>query len=529
MDIPAPLAHLLQALEAGDLPAAKAAAEELQRTHAGSAQLAAEVLHELRQPLLGVKAYTQLLSEELGMRGPLRQMLAQVERMEQIISDFTRLASERPAPQQSVSLVTHVQAAARAFALNPDSSRVTLQVEAPEDLTVQGNGRLLEQLTLNLLNNARDAEPGPARVKVVLAREGTSPVMYVADWGPGVPEAVRQHLFEPYVTGSKRGTGLGLSVCRRIAQEHHARLELVPSSVLPDQPLPTTVFRILFPAPGTLPVVPAAPAPAIIAAAPAPVPSHRRLLVVDDEEIIRSVFKDLMGRECEVLEAANAEEALAHLKRGPVDLIVTDKNLPGLSGLELAREARQLDPGSRVILMTGYPSLVTAQQALELGLLDYLLKPFDDIREVRAKLREALTRGIPARRGLRPGGRRVDVLDDSPASARQLTEALAWLGLEARVLTTAPGETTEEPPAAVVVSWDFGPAYGRQALELARKLGQGAPFVVLAEYPSQETTLEALRAGASGCLPRELEARELRHELSRLLEPTPSPSGRGLG
>ena len=59
---------------------------------------------------------------------------------------------------------------------------------------------------------------------------------------------------------------------------------------------------------------------------------------------------------------------------------------------------------------------------------------------------------------------------------------------------------------------------GRQALELARKLGQGAPFVVLAEYLSQETMLEALRAGASGCLPRELQAPELSHELSRLLE-----------
>src|SRR5690242_8949876 len=104
MDIPAPLAHLLQALDASDLPAAKAAAAELRRSPSGNTQLAAEVLHELRQPLLGVKAYAQMLTEEMGMRGPLKQMLAQVERMEQIISDFTRLASERPAPQQSVSL-----------------------------------------------------------------------------------------------------------------------------------------------------------------------------------------------------------------------------------------------------------------------------------------------------------------------------------------------------------------------------------------------------------------------------------------
>ncbi|HLM43961.1 MAG TPA: histidine kinase dimerization/phospho-acceptor domain-containing protein, partial [Myxococcaceae bacterium] len=83
MDIPAPLAHLLQAVEAGDLTAARTAAAELKRTNSGTRQLAAEVLHELRQPLLGLKAYTQLLSEETGSRGPLRQMLAQVERMEQ--------------------------------------------------------------------------------------------------------------------------------------------------------------------------------------------------------------------------------------------------------------------------------------------------------------------------------------------------------------------------------------------------------------------------------------------------------------
>ncbi len=514
MDTPSPLALLLEALDAGDLRAARTAAEELQRTRVGSTQLAAEVLHELRQPLLGVKAYAQLLTEELGPRGALKQVLAQVERMEQIISDFIRLASERPAPQQPVSLVAHVQAAARAFALNPESARIRLEVDAPEELVVEGNGRLLEQLALNLFNNARDAAAGPGLVKVVLTREGLAPIMYVADWGRGIPDAVRARLFEPYVTGSKRGTGLGLAVCRRIAHEHQAQLDLAPSDVLPLSPTPSTVFRVRFPIPASR----EAPAPEPAAQA---VPQRHRLLVVDDEEIIRSVFRDLMGRECEVIEAPHAEEALAWLERGGVDLIVTDKNLPGLSGLELAQRARRLDPHSRVILMTGYPSLVTAQQALELGVLDYLLKPFDDIREVRAKLRAALATPPPGARHLRPGGRRVDVLEDNPTSARRLTEALALMGLEARVLPTVPGELPAEPPAAVVVSWDFTSAHGRQALEVARRLGQGAPFVVLAEFLSQETMLEALRAGASGCLPRDLEPRELGRELARLLKPSP--------
>jgi CheY-like chemotaxis protein len=505
METPAPLAQLLQALEVGDLQAARAAALALQRAGAGSTQLAAEVLHELRQPLLGVKAYGQLLAEEVGTKGPLKLLLAQVERMEQIIGDFVRLASDKPAPQQPLALAGPVEAAARLFRLNPDSARVSLEVEAPADITIQGNARLLEQLTLNLLNNARDAMAGRGRIKVVLRREGTAPVLYVADWGPGIPAELRERIFEPYITANKRGTGLGLAVCRRIAQEHHAQLTLAPGSALQEQPPPATLFRILFPSAST--------------EAPEAAP-RKRLLVVDDEAIIRMVFRDLMGKECEVLEAADVDEALDLLRQGPVDLIVTDKNLPERTGLELAREARRLSPTSRVILMTGYPSLVTTQEALELGVMDYLLKPFDEIREVRALIRRALAAPLP-RKPVASGSRRVDVLESDPATAQLLSEALARLGHEARLVSSA--EVAQlETPAGVVVSWDFVPAHGRQALELGKALARGAPFVVLAEHLTMETALESLRAGAAACLPKHTsDVAALARELARALQLEP--------
>jgi CheY-like chemotaxis protein len=499
METPAPLSQLLQALEAGDLPAARAAAAAMQRAGAHSIQLAAEVLHELRQPLLGVKAYAQLLAEDGGPSGPLRLLLAQVERMEQIVSDYIRLASERPAPQQRLSLAAPIWAAAKLFSINPDSARISLEVEAPEDISIQGNARLIEQLTLNLLNNARDAMAGRGRVKVVLSHEGSSPVLYVADWGPGIPDELRERIFEPYVTANKRGTGLGLAVCRRIAQEHRAQIGLAPPGAIHDVPPPATVFRVLFPA------------------TDAPPARRKRLLVVDDETIIRMVFRDLMGKECEVIEAASGEEALDLLRQAPVDLIVTDKNLPGLSGLELAQQARRLYSNSRVILMTGYPSLVTTQQALELGVVDYMLKPFDDIREVRSLLRASLSSEQPVPPAVGPGAevRRVDVLEDNPTTARLISEALALVGLEARVLSSAELMAMEKP-VGVVVSWDFAPAYGRKALELGKALAQGAPFVVLAEHLTMETALESLRAGAAACLPKLLsDTTALSRELSR--------------
>jgi DNA-binding NtrC family response regulator len=313
---------------------------------------------------------------------------------------------------------------------------------------------------------------------------------------------MREKLFEPYATSKQRGSGLGLSVCKRIAEEHGATVDLAPPSVLPtENPPPATVFRVRFPA----------EAQSVAA-------RRKRLLVVDDEGIIRSIFKDLMGKECEVAEAETAEEALAQLRSSGTkfDLILTDKNLPGLSGLELAQEARRLDPTSRVMVMTGYPSLVTAQQALELGVVDYLLKPFDDIRQVRDKIRQVLAASAPGKAAT--ANKRIDVYEDNEPSARAVSEALRQLGLEPHILRE-PVPGGDDAPLGVVVSWDFGPAPGRAAVELGKAVARGAPFVVLVEHLSMETTLEALRAGCAACLPKLLsDTKALSRELSRALK-----------
>lgn len=504
-----PLGRLLLALETGDLPAAREAARALGAAESGTRQLAAEVLHEIKQPLLGIKAYAQMLDEApaaKGSRSPVGLLLSQVERIEQIIGDFTRLANSRPAPKERLRLATVVTAAASAFALHPDAPRITLDLDLDESVELVGNPRLLEQLTWNLINNAREAMGGRGRIKVVVSRKGALPVLCVADWGPGIPPEIRARIFEPYVSTRSRGSGLGLAVCQRIAQEHRAELTLASPEAVRDKPAPATVFQVLFP---------------LAESAAAPV--RKKVLVVDDEEIIRWVFRDLLGRECELIDVGSAEEAIQHLERGPVDLIVTDKNLPGLSGLELAQRARELDPRSRVILMTGYPSLVTAQQALELGLLDYLVKPFDEIREVREKIRQALARTDPGRKV--GTSRRIDVYEDEPISAAVLSEALGLLGLEPNVMTSKEAPSLPDPPLGILVSWDFGPAWGKEAVQLGRELAHGVPFVVLVEHLTMDNALEALRGGATACLPKVLgNTRALSRELSRALKLGSNPN-----
>ncbi len=497
------LDRLLDALRAGDLEKANSAAEAMRQqlvSDKPAMQLAAEVLHELRQPLFGIKAYAQMIREEVGPKAPLHLLLQQVERMEQIISDFTRIASDKPAARERIKLAEHVREAVRHFQLNPDSARVQVELDVAFDVDVLGNARLIEQLVVNLLNNARDAMSGLGRVKIVVTRDGGRPALYVADWGPGIPPELRDRVFEPYVTGKAKGSGLGLAVCQRIASEHEAHIGLAPPSVLADRPSPATVFRVVFPA----------------LDAPSSLSTRPKILVVDDEKIILMVFHDLLSREADVVEAETAEEALEKLSSRKFDLIITDKNLPGLSGLDLAQEARKLDPNSRVILMTGYPSLISAQQAVELGVMDYLLKPFDDIREVREKIRAALATSVRAR--FEPKNHRVDVYEDNPASASAIREALELLGFTPNVLAQpAPGGA--EPPAAVVISWDFSPAHGPKAVELGRQMSRGAPFVVLAEHLTMESALESLRGGAAACLPKLLsDVKALSRELSRALK-----------
>ena len=169
METPAPLAHLLQALEVGDLAAAKAAAAALQRSGTGATQLAAEVLHELRQPLLGVKAYAQLLAEETAPWARSSCSWPQVERMEQIIARL------RPALQRSSrAAAAHVagqRRVGRGQALRAQPGLVPHLAGGgwPRSTSpCRATARLLEQLTLNLLNNARDAMGGKGRIKVLL-------------------------------------------------------------------------------------------------------------------------------------------------------------------------------------------------------------------------------------------------------------------------------------------------------------------------------------------------------------------------
>lgn len=119
----------------------------------------------------------------------------------------------------------------------------------------------------------------------------------------------------------------------------------------------------------------------------------RRVLVVDDEPVVCDVLSRLLkGEGLEVDAVLSAEDAIGHLKKRRYALLVSDKNLPGMSGLQLLTLARQEQPFIEAVLITGYPSAEALLWAFAAGASEFLIKPFPDLAVVRAKLKAAVER-----------------------------------------------------------------------------------------------------------------------------------------
>src|SRR5262245_26939852 len=115
-----------------------------------------------------------------------------------------------------------------------------------------------------------------------------------------------------------------------------------------------------------------------------------RILVVDDEQSLRELLAIVLRREgYEVLLADNGRAAVELIEREPVDVLISDINMPDMSGVEVLRAAKKLDQDILGIMITAFASTETAIEAMRLGACDYLSKPFD-IDLLKMKVREKI-------------------------------------------------------------------------------------------------------------------------------------------
>ena len=243
---------------------------------------------------------------------------------------------------------------------------------------VAGRPEELREVFTNLLANALEAMPGGGRLAIVLGTEAGSATVAVRDTGAGMARETAQRVFEPFfTTKGPQGSGLGLSVVWGIVTRHGGSVEV------DSRPGEGSTFTVRLPIARSMPE----PPPGSVALRPM---RPARVLVVDDEAGVRDVLRDLLGGEgYTVLDAPDGRAGLALSETEPIDLVLSDVSMPGMSGWEVAEAFHARFPHVPVGLITGWGDRLDAAELERHGVRFVVAKPFE-AAEVLHRVGDAL-------------------------------------------------------------------------------------------------------------------------------------------
>jgi signal transduction histidine kinase len=230
---PVPEGICVQSVDIQDRKEAERAREAMERRlHEQAAlatigQMAAVLVHEVKNPLAAVRGAIQVIGGRVGPNDAkiIGEIIARIDALSDLMKDlllFARPPRLRPAPVDITSLLMDVAAL---LSHDPAAEHVTIDLPRSTCRLV-ADGDLLKGAFLNLLLNAAQAMQGHGTISVSVTQRAGFCVVEIADDGPGIPPAAREKLFTPFFTTKPRGTGLGLPTARRIVQEHGGTIEI---------------------------------------------------------------------------------------------------------------------------------------------------------------------------------------------------------------------------------------------------------------------------------------------------------------
>ena len=378
--------------------------------------MAGGVAHDFNNILAAILGNVALVRQDLGAGHPAAARLAQIsqaaERGRSVVQQIAAFSRQQP-QQRAVQVLQPVLEEAARLLQSTLPAGVDLALRLPDAaLWVNADATQLQQVLLNLCTNAWHAmAEGNGHIRVVLDEvqldgpgaaglgldaTGRFAHLQVSDDGCGMDEATRLRIFEPFFTTKPvgKGTGLGLSVVHGIVAAHGGVI------TVHSQRGQGSCFALYLPlvAPPAPPVTPADPA----AAAPAaPHGQGQHVLYVDDDPVMGVLVQALLERAgYRVSVTADPRKALdlACDSDDPADLLVTDYNMPELSGLDLVRALQQRRPGLPVVLTSGYVSDSMRLDAQHAGVLHLMQKEYT-LEQLSLMVFEAL-----GRPGDRPAG-----------------------------------------------------------------------------------------------------------------------------
>lgn len=366
--------------------------------------LAGGIAHDFNNILTAIIGYTQLMTYKVPSGSPLLPQLNQVlqasyratDLVRQILA-FSRQIEHEQTPQQLDRIVEEVLKLLRSSLPTTIEIRLDIAVTGQE-CVVLADETQIHQVMMNLCTNAAYAmrdHGGVLSVSLSTVEADASMVsrnhglhlghyvnMKVSDTGRGMDATTIEHIFDPYFTTKPKGegTGLGLAVVQGIVKNHGGVITVY------SEPEKGTTFTIF------LPRMEEAAAQQEVREIERTVGGKERILFVDDEEMLVDIGRKMLeSLGYSVTGTTSSHEALETFRAQPnaFDLLITDKTMPDLTGLELAGKVVALRPDIPVILYTGFCEGNLLQQAKAMGIREVIMKPYD-IGRMAKKIREVL-------------------------------------------------------------------------------------------------------------------------------------------
>ena len=348
--------------------------------------LATGIAHEFNNVLRAILANVELARMDASPEHPVRESIEEIDKASRRARDIVQriLAFARPQPAQRRRIALR-EVAKEAIRLLGPTLPAGIELVAdfdPDTPEILGDATQIHQLLLNLCANAVQAmgrSPGSITVRlsgVAGGRGGEAAIrelpsgpyarLSVSDCGSGIDPAIQGRIFEPFFStkSAGEGTGLGLAIVHGIVRAHEGAIELK------SEPGKGTTFHVYFPA------VQSAAQPAADPSTRAPGRGRHVLFLDDSEALVSAMVRSLSRRGYRVSGYSAPEEALQALreKARSYDVLVSDYMMPGMSGLDIAREAAALRPDLPVIIFSGHIDEELRRKARELGVRQLLGK-----------------------------------------------------------------------------------------------------------------------------------------------------------
>jgi PAS domain S-box-containing protein len=348
--------------------------------------LTSHIVHDFNNLLSGIMGYASLLEKKIGDDPKIKKYVSTIiqssERASTLISQLLNFSRKKLEEKEVINVNDLIKESLEFLSMSLKTIRFDVQLH-PGPILLQADKTKISQTLINLLINAKDAvESAPRPVISVRTSltsvsnhpnliDGRYALIQVTDNGSGISKENLSRIFEPFFTtkGQGRGTGQGLAIVQEIVKDYNGRIDVRSELGRGSS------FTIL------LPAFAKESHPASAQEEKEPVAALEGLvLLVDDEDVVREIGSDMLksiGMKC--LVAANGSEGIDLYKQNSamIRLVILDVEMPGISGDKVFHALREINPGVKVLIASGYGKEYLETTIFKNKIENFLPKPFN--------------------------------------------------------------------------------------------------------------------------------------------------------